>query len=104
SIRSCERVAAYALIRLIRKRAMPLPLWLQILQAFALIAISAVGACLGWQQVRIARVKFQHDLFDRRFRVFEATRRMLAEVCRKVDASPEDQRTFIIETGDRLSI
>jgi hypothetical protein len=56
-----------------------IPWWLQDLQTFALIAIPAVGACLAWQQVQIARVKLQHDLYDRRYRVFEATRKLLAE-------------------------
>ena len=54
-----------------------IPWWLQYLQTFALIAIPAVGACLAWQQVQIARVKLQHDLYDRRYRVFEATRKLL---------------------------
>jgi hypothetical protein len=77
-----------------------LPVWLQILQAFALLAISAVGACLAWQQVRIADIKLQHDLFERRYRVFNATRRMLANVCAKGDLSDDELRLFTIETGD----
>ena len=33
------------------------------LQTIAVIAIPLVGAWLAWQQVQIARVKLQHDLF-----------------------------------------
>jgi hypothetical protein len=78
------------------------PLSLQYLQAGALIAIPAVGAWLAWQQVQIARVKLQHDLYDRRYRVFDATRRILANVCAKGHISNEDQRTFTIDTGDAI--
>jgi hypothetical protein len=81
---------------------MTLPLWLQYCQALALIAIPAIGACLAWQQVQIARVKLQHDLFDRRFRVFDATRRMLANALAKGDLSDENLRLFTLDTGDAL--
>ena len=57
-----------------------IPLWLQILQAFSVLCISGVGAWLAWQQVQIARVKLQHDLYDRRYRVFDATLKFLVEV------------------------
>lgn len=81
---------------------MTLPFWLQYLQASALIAIPAIGAWLAWQQVQIARIKLQHDLYDRRYRVFDATRRMLANVCAKGSISGEDLRTFTISTGDAI--
>jgi hypothetical protein len=44
----------------------------------------------------------QHDLFERRFRVFDATRRMLANVCKEGDIYDEDLRTFTIDTGDAI--
>jgi hypothetical protein len=89
--------------------AMTLPLWLQILQAFvqilqalAVFAVSAVGACLAWQQVRIADAKLQHDLFDKRFQVFEATRRLLEIAITEKALSQEEERLFTLETGDAL--
>jgi hypothetical protein len=50
--------------------------------------------------VRMARVKLQHDLFDRRYRVFDATRILLANICAKGNASEEDQRAFVLGTGE----
>jgi hypothetical protein len=41
---------------------------------------------VGWQQMQIARAKLQHDLFDRRFKVYEAARDLLVSVrARKLD-------------------
>jgi hypothetical protein len=81
---------------------MMLPLWIQILQALALLAISAVGACLAWQQVRIADAKLAHDLFDRRFKVYDATRRMLVEVGRTRNASNEVIDAFTVNTAEAI--
>ena len=77
-----------------------IPLWLQYLQALAVTAIPAVGAWLAWQQVQIARVKLQHDLYDRRYRVFDATRSLLAKIGAKGNASDEDMRAFVLGTAD----
>jgi hypothetical protein len=46
--------------------------------------------------VQIARVKLQHDLFDRRYGVFDATRKLLANICAKGNASEEDMRACAI--------
>lgn len=72
----------------------------QYLQALAVVAIAAIGAWLAWQQVQIASVKLQHDLYDRRYRVFDATRTLLVNLCRKGNASDEDMRAFVLGTGD----
>jgi len=77
-----------------------IPSWLQYLQAFAVVAIPPIGAWLAWQQVQIARVKLQHDLYDRRYRVFDATRRLLANTCATGYASDEAQLAFVLGTGD----
>ena len=79
-----------------------MPLWLQGLQAFALISISAVGACLAWQQVQIARTKLQHDLYERRYRVFDAARKLSAEIVTKKAPSDGDLRAFVIGTSDAV--
>jgi hypothetical protein len=78
--------------------------WLQILQAFALLAISAAGAVLAWQQVRIADAKLQHDLYDRRFKVFDATRRMLASTPPTLEHGfrPENLGAFVADTADAI--
>jgi hypothetical protein len=52
-----------------------MPFWVQVLQALAVPVIAAAGAWVALQQMHIARVKLQHDLYDRRYAVFEAVRR-----------------------------
>jgi hypothetical protein len=53
----------------------PLPSWVQILQALAIPLIAAVGTWVAIQQMRIARIKLHHDLYHRRYAVFQAVRR-----------------------------
>jgi hypothetical protein len=64
------------------ERGAVMPEWVQWLQALSVPTIAAVGALLAWQQVKIARTKLRHDLFDRRFKVFEAARTFLVTVMR----------------------
>jgi hypothetical protein len=78
------------------------PLWLQILQAFSVLCISGVGACLAWQQVQIARVKLQHDLYDRRYRVFDAVRTLLAEVTTHANPPEDAISAFVRGTDDAV--
>ncbi len=53
-----------------------LPAWVQVLllvlQALAVPVIAAAGVWIARQQMHIARVKLQHDLYDRRYAVFQA--------------------------------
>jgi hypothetical protein len=67
-----------------------MPEWVQWLQALSVPMIAAVGAYLARQQVIIARTKLRHDLFDRRFKVFEAARTFLASVMRSGKMSVSD--------------
>lgn len=66
-----------------------MPAWAQVLNALSLPLIAAVGAFLAWQQMRIAKAKLTHDLFDRRFAVFQAARIFLSEIFRKAHVSDE---------------
>jgi len=67
-----------------------MPEWVQWLQALSVPTIAAVGLLLAWQQVAIARTKLRHELFDRRFKVFEASRTFLARVMRNGKMSIAD--------------
>jgi hypothetical protein len=67
-----------------------MPEWVQWLQALTVPTIAGVGAFLAWQQVKIARTKLRHDLFDRRFAVFEAARKFLATLMRNGKMSLSD--------------
>jgi hypothetical protein len=74
--------------------------WVQLVQPFALAAIAAVGAWIAWKQMHIARVKLQHDLYDRRYAVFQAARALLTNVVMLGDATNEALRAFSIGTAD----
>jgi CHASE3 domain sensor protein len=50
--------------------------------------------------VRIARIKLQHDLYDRRFAVFQAARKLLAEVMTQGFASDDQIRLYVVGTAD----
>ncbi len=81
-----------------------LPMGVQIAQAlgvplFALV-VAMFGAWIAWHQMVIARVKLQHDLYDRRYRVFDAARRFLAEIVVHRNTTDEALRAFTIGTGD----
>jgi hypothetical protein len=77
-----------------------LPLWVKALQALAVPVIAAVGAWVAVQQMVIARVKLQHDLYDRRYAVFDAVRAFLNEAIRSQIVSPETFRMFALKTAD----
>jgi hypothetical protein len=54
------------------------------------------------EQTHIASEKLRHDLYDRRYRVFEAARRLLAHIASQRTASDEALRSFVIDTGDAV--
>ena len=60
------------------------------------------GRRVGQQQVQIARVKLQHELYDRRFAVFDAARKLLLEVITNGDASPSALNAYTIGTTDAI--
>jgi hypothetical protein len=57
---------------------------------------------IAQEQADIAREKLRHDLYDRRYRVFDAARRLLAQITSQRIASDEDLRRFVIDTGDAV--
>jgi hypothetical protein len=52
-----------------------LPLWIQWPQAILILLISCLGSWIAYKQVRIATAKLNLDLYDRRFKVFDAARK-----------------------------
>jgi hypothetical protein len=70
-----------------------------IIAAFAAVRVTAYFAK---EQADIAREKLCHDLYERRYRVFDATRKLLCEVAVHRRASDDDLRAFIIGTGDAV--
>jgi hypothetical protein len=75
----------------------------------AALAAVAVTAYFAWHQKKIARrqveiagEKLRHDLYEKRYRVFDAARKLLCEVAVHRNASDDDLRAFVIGTGDAV--
>ena len=83
---------------------MPVALMVQYVQAVGTpllaVVIAAFGAVLAWQQVKIARVRLQYDLYDRRFAVYEAARKFLAQVMAYGHPSNDDIRSYVVGSAD----
>jgi hypothetical protein len=81
-----------------------LPLWVQYAQALGppLLAgvIGTVGAWIAFQQMHLARVKLQHDTYDRKYAVFQGVSWVLLIVAGlKRAPSIEDMGAFIKVIG-----
>jgi hypothetical protein len=61
-------------------------------QALALPIIPLLGAWIALQQMLIARIKLQHDLYDRRYAVFDGAREFLSQIMTDGVASQEALR------------
>jgi hypothetical protein len=70
---------------------------------FSPIATLLVGlalAFIAWQQMQIARNKLRLDLFDRRYRVYDATRNFVAAILRDTTFQDAQLRDFYVGTSD----
>lgn len=56
------------------------PHWTQYLSALLTPTVAVVGSFIAYRQWVLARNKLKFDLFDRRYRVYEAARALLASV------------------------
>jgi hypothetical protein len=61
-----------------------LPIWALWIQAIGIplagAVIAGVGVYIARQQKRLADIKLQNDLYDRRYKVYETARKFLADV------------------------
>jgi hypothetical protein len=64
--------------------------------------IAVAGAWIGWQQLQLNRTKLQHDLYDKRFRVYEAARGLLSHVFREGQPSIEEMNKYWLGTSDAV--
>jgi len=77
-----------------------LPLWIQWPQAILILAISLLGAWIAYKQVRIATAKLNLDLYDRRFKVFEAARNLVSQVMREAHVGLGNIGAFNLGVAD----
>ena len=70
---------------------------------FSGIATLIVGLAvtfIAWQQWKVSHAKLRLDLFDRRYKVYEATRKFLAEIISTATFSDSQLFTFYAGTSD----
>jgi hypothetical protein len=81
----------------------PLPIWVQYVQALGLPIFSAVlalvGGWIGWQQMQVASVRLHLDLYERRYRVFEALRELIRHAAYQTDLDVEAVRAHAFTAG-----
>ena len=70
---------------------------------FSGIATLVVGLAvvlIAWQQWKVSHAKLRLDLFDRRYKIFEATRTLLREITNSATFSDEQLFKFYTDTAD----
>ena len=65
--------------------------------SFATLVLGCAIAYVAWQQWRIARHRLRLDLFDRRYKIYDATRKFLSIILR--EARFDDSQLFEFYAG-----
>ena len=71
--------------------------WLTAISQIGTLIIGVAVVVVAWQQRQIARHTLRLDLFDRRYKVYEATRKFLSIILR--EARFEDSQLFEFYAG-----
>lgn len=74
--------------------------FISLLEALLTPTIGAIVAYIAWQQWKLGKVRLKLDLYDRRYRVYEETRKYLTLVLRDADVSIKDLLMFHAETSE----
>ena len=69
------------------------------LQALSTPAIAVAGVTIAYQQKRLANIRLRNDLFDRRFKIYEAARTYLVCATRNQRLPVEDMIAFSRDTS-----
>jgi hypothetical protein len=69
---------------------------------FLTLVVAIVGAGIALGQYTLARMRMKHDLYDRRYRIFQASRLFIAEVCQQGSATYDQVLSHHRDTGDAI--
>ncbi len=64
------------------------------------VIISCLVAFVAWQQWQVAQNKLRLDLFDRRYKVFEAARKFVSQIISNGKFNDRDLMEFNVGTSD----
>jgi len=76
------------------------PHWTAYLSALMVPLIAVLGVAIAYRQWRTAQNKLKLDLFDKRFSVYDAARRMLASVMTSGKVRDEELFKFMVATRE----
>ena len=79
-----------------------LPTWVHYLQALVVPAVAIVGSVIALGQLALARRRMQLDVYDRRYKIFESARRLIAEIVREGRAENEWIFAYHRDSGDAI--
>ena len=76
------------------------PHWTAYLSALLTPIVAVLGSFIAYRQWRTAQNKLKHDLFERRFAVFDAARKLLASIMTSGKAKDEELFKFLSGTRE----
>lgn len=79
-----------------------LPAWVHYAQALVVPVLTVAGIAIAWGQFSLARMRIKLDLYDRRYKLFDSARRLIAEIVREGRSRNQDVLLFLRETGDAV--
>jgi len=66
------------------------------------LAIGRRQADIAEQQANLANTRMRHDLYDRRFKIYEAARALVVAVFRRVNVTDDEFFAFVSGTADSV--
>ncbi|MFM0298252.1 MULTISPECIES: hypothetical protein [Paraburkholderia] len=76
------------------------PHWTAYVSAFMVPTVAVLGVAIAYRQWRTAQNKLKLDLFEKRFAVYDASRRMLSAVMTSGKVSDEEMFMFFAGTRE----
>ena len=78
--------------------------WVDISAALLTPVVAIIGIWIAIQQMKINKTRINHELFDRKYLMYEATQRFIDSVSQKLLIDPDDYHHFYVETKGALFI
>lgn len=75
-------------------------LWVNILAAALTPTIALLGIYIAWQQMQITKTKFNYELFDKRYKIFEATKNFINLIQNNGSIDDRKIEIFMLKTSD----
>jgi hypothetical protein len=74
------------------------------LKGLATPAIALAGILIACAQLRITGIRLTHDLFERRYAIYDAARTFIQIICQKHTTTVEERSLFYYKTGNAIFV